>query len=232
MCKNQISLIENKKKESLSSLYGMALHYLNNLMSGLYGMAQLAQMTRKEEHLTEAVDMTVKNIKKAKSLTSMMARYSEAYGCSSNEADLGALVSSVLVLMEHDFEKYGISVKTEIPENNGGSKVKASSGDIAEMVFRIVNHSLKNMSENGGVLSVDVKNDGSSVVLRVSDTETRFTDDIMLFSDKAGNGNSGPEDAELEDYMVAREMAAVNSGEFRISSRPDAGAEISVMFPG
>jgi len=227
MCGKEISLIETKKKESFSALYGMALHYLNNLMSGLYGMAQLAQMTRKDEHLLEAVDMTVKNIRKAKNLTLMMAQYSEAFGSNSTEADLGALVSSVLVLMEHDFEKYGISVNAEIPENNGGPKVKASSGDIIEMVFRIVNHSLKSMSSSGGTLSVGVKNDGSNIVFSVSDTQSRVPDDIPLFSDQSTDGHTT---ADLEDYMVAREMAAANSGEFRIFPGTDAGAEVSVTF--
>ena len=205
------------KIESFSVLNGIALHYLNNLMSGLYGMAQLAQMTRKEDHLEEAVDVTVKNIKKAKNLTAMMARYTEALKNDTGETDLVSILDAVLVLLEHDFEKCGIKVEKAMPEDNGHWTVAARSGDLAEMSFRIIHNSLRSMSENGGKLCVALENNNGEICIKVSDTGSSVRDQ------KA-------EDSPLTDFEVARRMAAANNGSFSVTGNSDGGASVTISF--
>ena len=50
--------------ETLQEIIGLVTHSLNNHISGIYGMAQLAQATHKEEYSEKTVEISVESCKK------------------------------------------------------------------------------------------------------------------------------------------------------------------------
>lgn len=107
-------LVDTDKMAGLGTLTAFVAHEFNNLIGGVQGFAQLAQLSRKEEDYQRTIEVVYQVSQRVKRLAAELLALSMPHGDKEDTVPLVKLVDSLLVLLERRFNKQNVTVVKEI----------------------------------------------------------------------------------------------------------------------
>jgi len=220
------AVYENLRASFYRTLTGRIIHSLSNLVSGIYGMAQLADTTGKEEYAEKTVEISVKNCKKIKEIIQKMAEYSGDLGKETSHADLREAAELAAALWDHDLEKYGVKIALSIPEK---TTVSCAKGTVQEILALLVYNAMQAM-EGGGRLIISVcagENDAVALSFRL-DAIPLTEEERHIIMNTTPSTETLP--GRCAPWLLAKELVQREQGTFTIACSNDT-AEILVSLP-
>ena len=163
----QAQLVQSAKMAAVGMLASGIAHEFNNLLTGILGMAQLAQHSGKADHVEKALRVAISNSDKAKTVVKNLLRFSAQFKKVREPTNLCELVDETLGLVAREMEKANVEVthrylaRPTLPVNRG---------EIQQVVLNLLINAMQSMEPEGGKLDVEVCKEGRSILVRVRDS--------------------------------------------------------------
>lgn len=204
-----------------------AMHTINNLLSGMYGMGQLAQATNKTEHMEKTVEMAVESCRKIKALTLALSAFTDALEQSDPQVKLGDVLGIVLTLQNHDLEKYTITVTDRTdPE----MIIPMVHNQLIETLFRLVQNTIDSV-EASGTIGFSTAADAGKIILQLSCGGWKLADDPQ---EACRALNSDEDEINLPDGLrqvqISRSLVRANHAGFSCGIETDGTWNITITF--
>ncbi len=228
-------LVQSSKMAALGLLASGIAHEFNNLLTGIYGMAQLAEETGKREHVEKSLRVAVENSRRARDIVKNLLSFARPYSKPGESVDLAPAVDEVLELIKREVDSRGVKlVKNYRPV----PPVSIPRGEVQQVILNLVLNAVQAMEgREGGLLSVGLRRRGETVVLTVADTGVGIPRSALprlfepFFSTKSLLGGSAePRGAGL-GLSVSFGIVRAAGGRIRVKSREGAGTVFTVRLP-
>jgi len=158
-------LIMQDKMASLGRLILGIAHEYNNIFAGLRGYAQLAQLPGKENRMRELPGVTMDLIDRAQKVTEGLLTFSEKFEPDSNSVNILELVEGITKLMRKDFERNGIRVEVQIPED---SQIITDVSKLQQVLLNLISNASDAMPD-GGVMQILYRKEGNEHYIEIED---------------------------------------------------------------
>ncbi len=242
--KNQeLRLQQSRKLETLGTLAAGISHDFNNILSGIFGYAQLARASLDNPQKTmEHIDQVLKAAQRAAELIQQVLTFSRETGDQKKPFRIYLIVKETMKLLRSSFPAY-IEMENRLESRQ---MVVADPAKIHQMIMSLCLNAHQAMKTNGGVLTVSLTDEtitrpeqirgreipaGEYLKLSVTDTGQNV-DDQML--DQLFNPESGTRKGENRislDLATVRSIVDEHEGMMDIHSRPNKGTTIDIFFP-
>jgi len=187
-----------EKLRALGEMAGGVAHDFNNILSVVLGRAQLALADIKDEKARRSIEIIEQTALDAAAMVRRLREVAVVKGERSfDEIDLNKLIEDAVQMVESRRlelkETAGVTIEIYSERN----EVAPAAGDAAELREALVNilfNAMDAMPE-GGNITMESRQEDSSVVLSVSDTGTGIPEEIReklfdpFFSTKASKGS-------------------------------------------
>ncbi len=187
-----------EKLRALGEMAGGVAHDFNNILSVVLGRAQLALADVKDEKARRSIEIIEQTALDAAVMVRRLREVAVVKGERSfDEIDLNKLIEDAIQMVESRRleleETAGVTIEMHTERN----EVAPAAGDAAELREALVNilfNAMDAMPE-GGNITMESRQEDSSVVLSVSDTGTGIPEEIReklfdpFFSTKASKGS-------------------------------------------
>jgi signal transduction histidine kinase len=221
--------LERQRAALLGYVNQRVMHTMNNLLSGMYGMAQLAQATGKEEHAVKTVAFTVENCREMKTLTRSLADYSAGIGTGPAAVPLGACMARVQALLQHDLDKNKVRVKTVL---DAQAAFYARPECAQDAFCRLMLDGLKALSGGGEIIVAAEPHDRMLAITFAGGAPVESSEEAI----HGRLNGSAPVAAEAvpetrRDLWVVREEVRAEGGTFMVNTGPTGRQVVTVAFP-
>ena len=187
-----------EKLRALGEMAGGVAHDFNNILSVVLGRAQLALADVKDEKARRSIEIIEQTALDAAAMVRRLREVAVVKGERSfDEIDLNKLIEDAIQMVESRRlelkETAGVTIEIHAERN----EVTPAAGDAAELREALVNilfNAMDAMPE-GGTITMESRQEDSTVVLSVSDTGTGIPEEIRaklfdpFFSTKASKGS-------------------------------------------
>jgi PAS domain S-box-containing protein len=187
-----------EKLRALGEMAGGVAHDFNNILSVVLGRAQLALADVKDEKARRSIEIIEQTALDAAAMVRRLREVAVVKGERSfDEIDLNKLMEDARQMVESRRLELKETAGITIEIHSECSEVAPASGDAAELREALVNilfNAMDAMPE-GGTITMESRQEDSSVVLSVSDTGTGIPEEIRgklfdpFFSTKASKGS-------------------------------------------
>ena len=205
-------------------------HEFNNLLAGIQGYAQLAEMG--QASLDDVKDICIKQCKRGSSIVQDLLSFSRRQDETEGEVDLNALLDEVLRLVGRELVKSRISVQKKIERV---PTFKGSPGGIERTILNLIMNAAEAMPK-GGTLSVALERADSHIVLSVSDTGGGIREEhpSRIFEPFRATDGRWSRFRSLSTGLgltVCRNIVSAHGGEIQAESEPGSGTTFKVTLP-
>ena len=229
---------ENVQLQALANLgaaTSMIAHEINNLLTPLASYAALAARNSEDKELVDKVlEKTMRNCERASKIMTSLLAVANGQSQDAEDANVQALVDEVFTSLCRDFQKDGITVTTEIPED---LEVSCVPVQIQQVLMNLILNARDAMLPGGGALKISASQDGDHVSLQVSDTGKGISrsdrEKIFepFFTTKAGENSSATGSGAGVGLAFCKRVVDVHGGEITVKSTPGAGSTFCVRLP-
>jgi hypothetical protein len=221
--------LERQRAALLGYVNQRVMHTMNNLLSGMYGMAQLAQATGKEEHAAKTVTFTVENCREMKTLTRSLADYSAGIGSEPAAVAVGPCLARVQALLQHDLDKNNVRVKAAL---DAQAAFHARPGCAQDAFCRLMLAGLKALTGGGELTVTAGPPNGLQAVAFVGGAPAGPSGEGLR---NRLNGSASVTAEEVpdawSDLWVVREEVRAEGGTFSIDTGPDGRQVVTIALP-
>ncbi len=228
----QAQLIESSKMAAVGLLASGIAHEFNNLLTGILGMSQLAQHTKKEKHIWKAIEVSETNSQKAKEIVKNLLKFSGRYKKVREKTEIAALVEEVLSLMGREFDKEGIVMRKHFdPE----ASAPVNRSEIQQVMLNLLINAKQAITGKGWV-EIDVTQNRESVEISVKDSGCGIPEENMprifepFFSTKSVLGGGENQGTGL-GLSVSYGIIKGHGGEIRVESTVGVGSRFTLVLP-
>lgn len=163
----EAQLIQSGKMAAVGLLASGIAHEFNNLLTGILGMAQIAQETGTDDHTQKALRVAVDNCRKARDVVKDLLSFAKPYSKPDAVVDAGAALENVLGLVRREIGARGIKLIRRIHE---APPVRAARGGLEQVLLNLLLNATQAIpSGGGGVITVGVRGRRDDVVIAVAD---------------------------------------------------------------
>jgi PAS domain S-box-containing protein len=187
-----------EKLRALGEMAGGVAHDFNNILSVVLGRAQLALADVKDEKARRSIEIIEQTALDAAAMVRRLREVAVVKGERSfDEIDLNKLMGDTIQMVESRRLELNETEGVTIEIHSERNEVTPASGDAAELREAVVNilfNAMDAMPE-GGNITMESRQEDSSVVLSISDTGTGIPEEIRgklfdpFFSTKASKGS-------------------------------------------
>lgn len=168
-------LIHSEKMATLSQLsYGIA-HEFNNIIAGLQGFAQLANLPGKEDRMRQLPDMVIRYSMRAKEIVDNLFAFAGSGESEISIVDINATIELTLKLITRDLSRHEITIKRDF----GELPMVTTDADRFKHVLLNLMVNARNAMKNGGNLSIATSLKDEFIEIDVSDTGKGIPEDIL-----------------------------------------------------
>ena len=236
--KMEAQLRRSQKMEALGTIAGGIAHDFNNILSGIIGFSEIALYEiEKDSKLYRNVSQVVNAALRAKDLVRQILTFSRESCREKKIIQITLAVKESLHLIKASLPA-NIKIHREIADNIG--YILANPTEIHQVLMNLCTNAVHAMEEKGGILKVSLSNvairdDGASerhyVRLNVRDTGMGISPEAMekvfdpYFTTKSPDKGTGL------GLAIVHRIVQSHNGVIRISSKPDEGTDIEILFP-
>jgi signal transduction histidine kinase/CheY-like chemotaxis protein len=173
---SQQELIQSSRLAAVGTLAAGVAHEFNNLLAAISGHAQLTLVSDDMKEIKQSSKVVVDSVDRAKRITANLLTFASRQEPKMKLADVVEAVQSPLLLMEKELEKSNIQLVRKF------SKVRPTlcdSGQISQVCLNLLTNARDAMLPDGGILTVEVKEEGDEILIVFSDTGSGIPDEIM-----------------------------------------------------
>jgi two-component system NtrC family sensor kinase len=174
--RSQQELIQSSKLAAVGTLAAGVAHDFNNLLAAISGHAELGLMSDDMEDIKESLQVVVDSVDRAKRITANLLTFARRQEIRMTMADVVEAVQNPLQLMERELEKSDVQLVRKF------SKVRPTfcdSGQISQVCLNLLTNARDAMLPDGGILTVEVKEEGDDILIVFSDTGSGIPDEVM-----------------------------------------------------
>jgi two-component system NtrC family sensor kinase len=174
--RSQQELIQSSKLAAVGTLAAGVAHDFNNLLAAISGHAELGLMSDDMEDIKESLQVVVDSVDRAKRITANLLTFARRQEIRMTMADVVEAVQNPLLLMERELEKSDVQLVRKL------SKVRPTfcdSGQISQVCLNLLTNARDAMLPGGGILTVEVKEEGDDILIVFSDTGSGIPDEVM-----------------------------------------------------
>jgi len=230
----QAQLVQSGKMAAVGMLASGVAHEFNNLLTGILGMAQLAQTSGKERHVEKALRVAISNSEKAKAVVKNLLKFSSQFKKVREKVDLGELADEVLSLVSRELEKADVELVRNYRDR---PKVRVNRGEIQQVLLNLVLNARQAMEPEGGRLEIALTHKPPVARIAVKDTGVGIPQENLprifepFFSTKSLLGGGGSSQGSGLGLSVGYGIVKGHGGNLLVESEPDRGTTFTVELP-
>jgi two-component system, NtrC family, sensor kinase len=222
-------LVQADKLSSIGLLAAGVAHEVNTPLAVISTYAQmLAKQVGEDAQKSLILDKIAKQTFRASEIVNSLLNFSRTSTTSFGEVSLNRVIQETLSLLEHQLQKSGIQVKTDLsPEL---SAVQGNTGKLQQVFLNLFLNARDAMT-NGGTLEVRTWADDSSVKVEVADTGPGIPPEHLhriydpFFTTKAARKGTGL------GLSVTYGIIQEHGGSIAVSNRRSGGARFRLELP-
>jgi two-component system NtrC family sensor kinase len=222
-------LVQADKLSSIGLLAAGVAHEVNTPLAVISTYAQmLAKQVSDDSQKSLMLDKIAKQTFRASEIVNSLLNFSRTSTTSFGEVALNRVVQETLSLLEHQLQKTGVQVKTDLDPALG--PVYGNAGKL-QQVFLNLFLNARDAMPAGGTLEVRTWSDGTQARVEVADTGTGIPLEHLhriydpFFTTKPARKGTGL--GLSVTYGIVRE----HGGAIEVSNRPDGGARFHLEIP-
>ena len=241
--KRTLRLQQSQKLEALGTLASGISHDFNNILSGIFGYAQLAKTSLDNPGKTlEHIDQVLSAARRAAELVQQVLNFSRETGDQKKPLRIYLIVKETMKLLRSSFPAY-IEMETRLESRQ---MVLADPAKIHQVIMALCVNAHQAMKRNGGVLTVSLTDETFIRTKQIRGREMPAGAYLKLSVTDTGQGMDDPALARLFNLESETEevhsrtssgLAAVRSivddhdGGMDVHSRTGKGTTIDIFFP-
>jgi len=164
----QSELVRSSKLAALGTFSAGIAHEFNNLLAGILGHAELGLMTDDLAEKDDALNVAVRTSMRGKSITRGLLTFARRNDPQRDLNQVRDAVEDTLLLVERELVKLNIRVERRFEPV---PPTICDLGQISQVVLNLITNARDAMAENGGgVITVELYQNGDQIELAVSDT--------------------------------------------------------------
>lgn len=224
-------LLQAQRLSSVGELASSIAHEFNNILTTIINSAKLGSRNPDPAEKQQAFDRIVKAGQRAAAIAGGMLGFARKSATHRQRCDVTRLVEEVLILTDKDLSKNRVQVDTRFHARPVAWVVP---GQIEQILVNLVINARQAMPA-GGRLKIEVREQGDTVEIKVSDTGLGIPRDQlqMIFEpffttkrpDEYGRGGTGL------GLSVCRQIIEQHHGRIRVESVVGKGSTFTVKLP-
>lgn len=234
---------QSQKLEAIGTLAGGISHDFNNILSGIFGYAQLAKNSLDNpQKIQEYIDQVIKSAQRAAELVAQVVTFSRRAEDVKKSFRIYLIVKESMKLLRASFPA-NIEMDTRL---NSRQMVLADPAKIHQVIMNLCHNAYQAMKKNGGVLTVSLTEEKIIRPKQVKDRQIAAGDYLKLAVSDTGHGmdektletvfypdNADRKTVQATGMGLAAVQAIVDShdGWIDVQSRPDKGTTVEIYFP-
>lgn len=218
---------ESQRLANLGKLSADVAHEVNNPITIILARAEMLQMQRKDDKdLQEKMTIVIEQCEMAISIVKRLLKFSKPSKKEFTKVKISDMVSSVINLVEHQFQGSGIEIISHFDENL--SLVNADEKQVQEVFMNLMRNASDAMPDGGKVdiyiyekekyVYVDFKDNGEGIAVEAM----KKIFDPFFTTKKDGTGLG---------LSVCYGIMQAHNGELLYLSKPGEGTTARVKFP-
>jgi hypothetical protein len=222
-------LVQADKLSSIGLLAAGVAHEVNTPLAVISTYAQmLAKQVADDSQKSLILDKIAKQTFRASEIVNSLLNFSRTSTTSFGDVSLNRVVQETLSLLEHQLQKSGIQVKTDLEADLPG--VYGNSGKLQQVFLNLFLNARDAMT-SGGTLEVRTWPEGAGVKVEVSDNGPGIAAEHVhriydpFFTTKAARKGTGL------GLSVTYGIIQEHGGSIEVSNRPGGGARFRIELP-
>ena len=222
-------LVQADKLSSIGLLAAGVAHEVNTPLAVISTYAQmLAKQVADDSQKSMILDKIAKQTFRASEIVNSLLNFSRTSTTSFGDVGLNRVIRETLSLLEHQLQKSGIQVKTDLDADL--PPVHGNTGKLQQVFLNLFLNARDAMA-SGGVLEVRTWSEGPGVRVEVADTGHGIAAEHLhriydpFFTTKAARKGTGL------GLSVTYGIVQEHGGSIEVSNRPSGGARFRVEFP-
>jgi len=163
----QAELIQSSKLAAVGTFAAGIGHEFNNLLGGMLGYAELGRSASDSAEKDQALDVIRQACQRGRSITRGLLTFARRSEHRRDIHHLADVIAETLTLVEIDLRKLNITLERVIEPTPA---ILCDSGQIAQVLLNLITNARDAIGQNGGTITVSLRQCGAYVELSVSDT--------------------------------------------------------------
>ncbi|MGO9010340.1 MAG: ATP-binding protein [Bryobacteraceae bacterium] len=222
-------LVQADKLSSIGLLAAGVAHEVNTPLAVISTYAQmLAKQVADDTQKSVILDKIAKQTFRASEIVNSLLNFSRTSSTSFGEVKLNRVIQETLSLLEHQLQKTGIQVRTELDPDLG--PVHGNAGKLQQVFLNLILNA-RDAMRGGGALEVRTWSEGSRARIEVADSGTGIAPEHLhrvydpFFTTKPARQGTGLGLAVT--YGIIKE----HGGSIEVANRPGGGAQFRIELP-
>jgi two-component system NtrC family sensor kinase len=230
---SQQELIQSSKLAAVGTLAAGVAHEFNNLLAAISGHTELGLVSNDMQEIKRALEVVMDSVDRAKKITSNLLTFARRRETRMEVTDITQAVENPLQLLERDLEKSNVDVVRKFYET---PPVHCDVNQLSQVCLNLITNARDAMLQDGGTLTVEVRQDGDEVVLAFADTGSGIPDYVMEnlfqpFVTTKGPLGGGEMTGSGLGLSVSYGIVKNHGGTIDVDTQPGRGSTFTIRLP-
>jgi PAS domain S-box-containing protein len=235
---------QSQKLEALGTLAAGISHDFNNILSGIFGYAQLAKISLDNPRkASDQMDQVLAAAQRAAELVQQVLSFSREAGDQKKKLRVYLIVKESMKLLRSSFPAF-IEIKTRLDSKQ---MILADPAKIHQMFMGLCLNAYQTMKKNGGVLTVSLTDEKIDPPRQIQGGKVPAGEYLKLSVADTGHNRNGktfdtPVDPDMDagtsgkltggmDTNDVQMIVDDHDGVLTVHTRPDKGTRVEIFFP-